>query len=107
MLRQRLVTMVGTGLVVLGTLTPLAASAAAEVMPAATLPVTASVVKQTCVNGDSVQVTLTAISASATGFAWDFTNNGSIDTRPRAQATVMAIYPDERTFTARVVAGDA
>src|SRR4051794_5446994 len=105
MLRQRLVTMMGGGMVVLGTLTPLAASAAPEAVPIATLPVTASVVKQTCVNGDSVQVTLTASSTFPAVFAWDFTNSGTIDTRPRAQATVMTTYPDERTITARVVAG--
>jgi hypothetical protein len=104
MLRKNLATMMGAGMVLLGTLTPMVASAAA---PAAALPVTASVVDQKCLNGDTVQVTLMAVSATPAVYAWDFTNNGSIDTRPRAQATVMANYPDERTFTARVVAGDA
>src|SRR6476469_1920666 len=46
------------------------------------LTVTAFVVKQTCLNGDFVQVTLSATVSPAqpAKYRWDFTNNGTFDT---------------------------
>ena len=68
---------------------------------------TASVVDQTCQGGDFVNVTLTAtVSPPQQGirYAWDFENDGVIDTQPSSNPTVTHAYPDEVTVTARVVA---
>lgn len=100
MFRIRLAAVVGAGMLTLAAIAPVAAA------PAATLPVTASVVSQSCLNGDFVQVTLQASSPTPAAFAWDFTNNGSIDTRFSTNPTVTATYPDETAVTARVIARD-
>ena len=68
------------------------------------LTVTAFVVKQTCVNGDVVAVTLSATVSPAqpAKFRWDFTNNGTFDTALNSNPRVTHNYPDERRITARV-----
>jgi uncharacterized protein (DUF58 family) len=68
------------------------------------LTVTAFVVKQTCVNGDIVAVTLSATVSPAqpAKYRWDFTNNGTFDTALNSNPKVTHNYPDERRFTARV-----
>ena len=71
--------------------------------PAVTL--TASVVDQQCQGGDFVNVTLTAtLNPPRTGvtYAWDFDNNGVLDTEPITDPTVSHLYPDEVSVTARV-----
>jgi uncharacterized protein (DUF58 family) len=76
-------------------------------VPAAqALTVTAFVVKQSCVNGDVVAVTLSAtVQPNVTvKYRWDFTNNGTLDTIASTNPTVTHRYPDERRITARVVA---
>ena len=86
--------------VVLGAITTPAANA---------LTVNAFVVKQTCINGDVVQVTLSATVQPnvQVRYRWDFTNNGSLDTTASTNPTVNHRYPDERRITARVVATSA
>ncbi len=92
-----------------------AAAAAAVIIgimatPAAqALTVNAFVVKQTCINGDVVQVTLSATVQPnvQVRYRWDFTNNGSLDTTATTNPTVNHRYPDERRITARVVATTA
>src|SRR6476469_5479022 len=66
--------------------------------------VTAFVVKQTCVNGDVVAVTLSATVSPAqpAKYRWDFTNNGTFDTALNSNPRVIHNYPDERRITARV-----
>ena len=73
------------------------------------LTVTAFVVKQTCLNGDFVQVTLSATVSPAqpAKYRWDFTNNGTFDTALNSNPKVTHNYPDERRFTARVRAVNA
>ena len=68
------------------------------------LTVTAFVVKQVCLNGDTVQVTLSATVSPAqpARYRWDFTNNGSFDTALNSNPKVTHNYPDERRITARV-----
>jgi len=68
------------------------------------LTVTAFVVKQTCLNGDVVQVTLSATVSPAqpAKYRWDFTNNGTFDTALSSNPKVTHNYPDERRITARV-----
>jgi len=68
------------------------------------LTVTAFVVKQTCLNGDVVQVTLSATvsPAQSAKYRWDFTNNGTFDTALSSNTKVTHNYPDERRITARV-----
>jgi uncharacterized protein (DUF58 family) len=70
------------------------------------LTVTAFVVKQSCVNGDVVAVTLSATVQPnvQVKYRWDFTNNGTLDTIASTNPTVTHRYPDERRITARVVA---
>jgi hypothetical protein len=70
------------------------------------LTVNAFVVRQVCVNGDIVAVTLSATVQpnQPVKYRWDFTNNGSLDTVASSNPTVTHRYPDERRFTARVVA---
>src|SRR5438045_9058803 len=67
------------------------------------LTVTAFVVKQTCVNGDVVAVTLSATVSPAqpAKYRWDFTNNGTFDTALSSSPKVTHNYPDERRITAR------
>ena len=73
------------------------------------LTVTAFVVKQACLNGDTVQVTLSATvqPAGPAKYRWDFTNNGTFDTALNSNPKVTHNYPDERRFTARVRAVSA
>jgi uncharacterized protein (DUF58 family) len=68
------------------------------------LTVNAFVVKQVCLNGDFVRVTLSATVSPAgpARYRWDFTNNGTFDTALNSNPTVTHTYPDERRFTARV-----
>jgi uncharacterized protein (DUF58 family) len=68
------------------------------------LTVTAFVLKQTCVNGDVVAVTLSATVSPAqpAKYRWDFTNNGTFDTALNSNPRVTHNYPDERRITARV-----
>ena len=79
-------------------------------VPAAqALTVTAFVVKQTCLNGDSVQVTLSATVEpnQPAKYRWDFTNNGTFDTPLSSVPKVTHTYPDGTRITARVRAVDA
>ena len=73
------------------------------------LTVTAFVVKQVCLNGDVVQVTLSATVSPAqpAKYRWDFTNNGTFDTALNSNPKVTHNYPDERRITARVRAVNA
>lgn len=66
---------------------------------------TASVVSQQCQGGNGVNVTLTAIlspNRSGVLYAWDFDNDGVLDTVPDANPTVTTLYPDEMVETATV-----
>lgn len=72
--------------------------------PAATT-LTASVVSQQCQGGNGVNVTLTAVlspNRSGVLYAWDFNNDGVLDTVPDANPTVVQFYPDEVVATASV-----
>ncbi|HEY3661905.1 MAG TPA: PKD domain-containing protein [Chthoniobacterales bacterium] len=72
--------------------------------PAAPI-LTASVVSQQCQGGDGVNVTLTAVlspNRSGVLYAWDFNNDGVLDTVPDANPTVTSVYPDEAVETATV-----
>ena len=73
------------------------------------LTVNAFVVRQVCINGDVVAVTLSATVQPnvAVTYRWDFTNNGTLDTAASRNPTVTHQYPDERRITARVVATTA
>jgi uncharacterized membrane protein len=73
------------------------------------LTVNAFVVRQTCVNGNIVQVTLSATvqPKQPAKYRWDFTNNGTFDTALTSIAKVTHNYPDEQRITARVRAVDA
>ena len=68
------------------------------------LTVNAFVVRQVCLNGDVVQVTLSATVSPAqpAKYRWDFTNNGTFDTALNSNPKVTHNYPDERRITARV-----
>jgi len=68
------------------------------------LTVNAFVVKQVCLNGDVVQVTLSATVSPTqpAKYRWDFTNNGTFDTVLNSNPKVTHNYPDERRITARV-----
>jgi uncharacterized protein (DUF58 family) len=70
------------------------------------LTVNAFVVRQVCINGDVVAVTLSATVQpnAVVTYRWDFTNNGTLDTAASRNPTVTHRYPDERRITARVVA---
>ena len=97
--------------------TPLfALLAAAVLISLATMPaqaatqsltVTASVESQTCINKDFVQVNLTAVAQSDSNpvaFRWDFTNNGSLDTKRKTNPDAIAILPDETPVVSKVKA---
>ena len=68
------------------------------------LTVNAFVVRQTCVNGSIVQVTLSATvqPKQPAKYRWDFTNNGTFDTPLSSIPKVTHTYHDERRITARV-----
>lgn len=99
---------VAAGAVGLGLAGLLALPGTAEATPRA-LQVQAVVADQQCINGDTVQVTLSAVteSTSQTRYRWDFTRNGSWDTRASADPTVLHNYPDEVNVIARVGARNA
>jgi uncharacterized protein (DUF58 family) len=73
------------------------------------LTANASVVRQTCLNGDIVQVTLSATVQpnQRVRYRWDFNNDGIFDTVPSFNPTVTHNYRDELIRTARVVAINA
>ena len=73
------------------------------------LTVNAFVVKQSCVNGDVVAVTLSAtVQPNQTvKYRWDFNNDGVFDTTASSNPTVTHRYPDEKRVTARVRAVNA
>ena len=84
--------------------------ATAFVAPAAqALTVTASVVQQTCINGDTVRVTFTANVQpnQQVKYRWDFNNDGVWDTVASTDPTVSRRYTDEVRRTARVRAVSA
>jgi uncharacterized protein (DUF58 family) len=70
------------------------------------LTVNAFVVRQSCINGDVVAVTLSATVQPnvLVRYRWDFSNNGTLDTTASTNPTVTHRYLDERRITARVVA---
>ena len=70
------------------------------------LTANAFVVRQTCVNGDVVQVTLSATVQpnQRVRYRWDFNNDGIFDTPFLFNPTVTHRYHDEVLRTARVVA---
>ena len=70
------------------------------------LTVNAFVVRQSCVNGDIVAVTLSATVQPnvQVRYRWDFNNDGIFDTVASFNPTVTHRYPDEAKRTARVVA---
>ena len=86
------------------------AGAAPAVAAPSALSVQAVFVNAVCQGGDFAKVSLTATTTGATGavkYKWDWTNNGSFDTRILANAQVTHLYGDELTVTARVGARDS
>ena len=73
------------------------------------LTANAFVVRQTCLNGDVVQVTLSATVQpnQRVRYRWDFNNDGIFDTAPSFNPTVTHNYRDERMLTVRVRAVNA
>jgi uncharacterized protein (DUF58 family) len=73
------------------------------------LTVNAFVVRQSCVNGDVVAVTLSATVQpnQRVRYRWDFNNDGVFDTVASFNPTVTHRYGDELMRTARVVAVNA
>ena len=73
------------------------------------LTVNAFVVRQSCVNGDIVQVTLSATVQpnQRVKYRWDFNNDGVFDTAFLLSPTITHRYGDELMRTARVVAVNA
>ncbi|HEX9994777.1 MAG TPA: PKD domain-containing protein [Acidimicrobiales bacterium] len=96
---------VGLGLAGLG-LSPATAGAGAGINA---LQVQAVVADQQCVNGDTVQVTLSAVteSSSTVRYRWDFNRDGVFDTGAVSDPTVIHNYPDEINVNAKVVARNA
>ena len=70
------------------------------------LTVNAFVVRQSCVNGDVVAVTLSATVQpnQRVRYRWDFNNDGIFDTVASFNPTVTHRYHDEVLRTARVMA---
>ena len=70
------------------------------------LTVNGFVVRQSCVNGDIVRVTLSATVQPnvQVRYRWDFNNDGIFDTGFLLNPTVTHLYRDELIRTARVVA---
>ena len=86
------------------------AGAAPAVAAPSALSVQAVFVNAACQGGDFARVTLTAHTTGATGdvrYKWDWTNNGSFDTRVLSNPRVSHLYGDELTVTARVGARDS
>ena len=73
------------------------------------LTVNAFVVRQSCVNGDIVAVTLSATVQpnQRVRYRWDFNNDGIFDTGLLLNPTVTHRYRDEVMRTARVMAVNA
>ena len=73
------------------------------------LTVNAFVVRQSCVNGDIVAVTLSATVQpnQRVRYRWDFNNDGIFDTGLLLNPTVTHRYRDEVRRTARVMAVNA
>ena len=73
------------------------------------LEVTAFVVNQTCINGDTVRVKLSAnVQPNQPAmYRWDFNNDGVWDTAASSDPTVFRRYTDEVRRTARVRARNA
>lgn len=73
------------------------------------LTANAFVMRQTCINGDIVAVTLSAtvMPNQRVRYRWDFNNDGVLDTVASFSPTVTHRYIDERRITARVVAINA
>ena len=73
------------------------------------LTVNAFVVRQSCVNGDIVQVTLSATVQPhlQVRYRWDFNTDGIFDTGLLLNPTVTHRYRDEVTRTVRVLAVNA
>ena len=73
------------------------------------MTVNAFVVRQVCLNGDVVQVTLSATVQpnQRARYRWDFNNDGIFDTVPSFNPTVTHNYRDERLITVRVRAVNA
>jgi uncharacterized protein (DUF58 family) len=73
------------------------------------LTVNGFVVRQNCVNGDIVQVTLSATVQpnQRVRYRWDFNNDGVFDTGFLLSPTITHRYGDELMRTARVVAVNA
>ena len=98
--------MVARRMIVIGALG--AALAMVGISPAVastdTLSLTAVVVDQTCLNGDTVQVDLSAQveTTSPAKFQWDFTNDGTWDTARLTSPDVTHNYPDEVNDTAKI-----
>jgi hypothetical protein len=70
------------------------------------IDITAILIEERCLGGDAVEVTLSGMgnSSSPAEFAWDFTNNGSIDTGVLTNPRVVQTYPDEVNVTAELFA---
>ena len=68
------------------------------------LTANAFVMRQTCINGDIVAVTLSATVQpnQRVRYRWDFNNDGVLDTVASFNPTVTHRYRDERRITARV-----
>ena len=73
------------------------------------LTANAFVVRQSCVNGDIVQVTLSATVQpnQRVKYRWDFNNDGVFDTGLLLSPTITHRYGDELMRTARVMAVNA
>src|SRR5678815_2947804 len=82
---------------------------AIETPAAQALTVNAFVVRQSCVTGDIVQVTLSATVQpnQRVRYRWDFNNDGIFDTGLLLNPTVTHRYRDEVMRTARVMAVNA
>ncbi|MEW5987567.1 MAG: PKD domain-containing protein [Chloroflexota bacterium] len=96
-------------MILLGVMVALVLAALPVMAAPDTLTVSPFVESQVCLNGDTVEVTLSATSDSTSSpvyYRWDFTNNGSFDTRFNTDPTVTHNYTDEVTRTARVRAAN-
>jgi hypothetical protein len=88
-----------------GAQTPSEAIGEPAVVPQA-INITAILIEEQCLGGDLVNVTLSGMgnSSSPAEFAWDFENNGSIDTGILSNPRVEHVYPDEVNITAKLFA---
>lgn len=107
-MRKRIAAVLGAASV--AALLAVAPVAGAQPAAPASISVTATVASQRCQGGDNVAVTFNADATSSSQpvqFRWDFTNNGSFDTRASQDTTVTHVYPDEINVTVRVGAQNA